>query len=288
MQNCKTIKLSELMKKFRTNQDRINFFREHNLYMPSTSGFDSKFFIQVLQGQKKLLPLGMGCGFSFKYFTGTHKFTKQHLWNYFSGDQKLKSYIPDDVGLDSLKREFLFSVLAYERKELYLSLYNEYKEICANSAYNKYEEYGVKLDADMLSKIENFISSSGGEKKKAFRLTKNGQPINEIQKLSGRRVMEINNNNSIPSNSNPYQNQSSIIQGNPSVNQNQKNPIPSIQNPPQNQGMMFKNNPFVLQRNNSTTGNQPQQTLQKIQITKQNKEENKYGDIDMRDVTKKN
>lgn len=281
MENTRTMKLSELLKKFRTNQDRINFFRENNLYMPKAAGFDSKFFIQVLQGQKKLIPLGMGCGFSFKYFTGTNKFTKQHLWTYFDGVQQLRAYIPDDVGLDSLKREFLFSVLAHVRKEIYLRLYNEYKEICANSAYNKYEEYGVKLDAEMISKIENFISSSGDDKKKAIRLTKKGQPIRAIEKLNRQRVINLSNANNIPNNPNPYQNQSSSIQNNQNVHQNQRNIILSNQNPGQNQSIINQNNPFILQRNNSTIANQAQQAAQKIRS-------GKGVDIDMKDLTKKN
>lgn len=198
MQQKRTLKLSELLTKFRTLQDRVNFFRENNLYLPIGPGFDSKFFIQVLEGRKKLLPLGMGTGFSFRYFTSTHMFTKSFLWNYFVNDMELKAFIPDDVSVECLSRDYLFSVLAYARKNTYLTLYNNYKKIIADSAYSKYETYGIQLDSDMAQKVESFIGSASTGKKKPFRLSKKGQPIQEIKKLPNAQAQnnqEIQNNN---------------------------------------------------------------------------------------------
>ena len=56
-----TVKGSDLLKKFKTKEDRFNFMREMSnfiynfvdLYMPDLPGFDSDFFLMVLTGKKK-------------------------------------------------------------------------------------------------------------------------------------------------------------------------------------------------------------------------------------------
>ena len=57
-----SIKASELLKKFKTKEDRYNFLREmskydyliSDLYLPNEIGFDSNYFLQVLTGVKKV------------------------------------------------------------------------------------------------------------------------------------------------------------------------------------------------------------------------------------------
>ena len=57
-----SIKASDLLKKFKTKEDRYNFLREMSklfsfildLYLPNETGFDSQYFLQVLMGQKKV------------------------------------------------------------------------------------------------------------------------------------------------------------------------------------------------------------------------------------------
>ena len=54
---------SELLKKFKSREDRYNFMRENSkylynfldLYLPQEVGFDSYFFLQVLSGSKKVI-----------------------------------------------------------------------------------------------------------------------------------------------------------------------------------------------------------------------------------------
>ena len=56
-----SIKASDLLKKFKTKEDRYNFLREMSkfisfileFYLPNESGFDSHYFLQVPIGQKK-------------------------------------------------------------------------------------------------------------------------------------------------------------------------------------------------------------------------------------------
>jgi len=57
-----------------------------------------------------LLPIGYGIGFEFNYFTKTHKFTKEHLLQYFNNDNELCKYLPDDIDKRSINRAYLLSV----------------------------------------------------------------------------------------------------------------------------------------------------------------------------------
>lgn len=60
--NNVSVKASELLKKFKSREDRFNFMRELSkllfnfldLYLPKEVGFDSNYFLQVLSGKKKV------------------------------------------------------------------------------------------------------------------------------------------------------------------------------------------------------------------------------------------
>lgn len=175
--------MSDIQRKFRTKNDRVNFCRENGLYYPELPGFDCKYFLQYLTGRKQLLPLGVSKGYSFRYFTKDKLFTKAHLYSFFENDDLLKSYLPDDISVDSMNREYLFAVIAYAKKEVYLQLYNEYKKTIAESNYSHWDDYGLEIDNDMLQKVDKFISSNVPSKEKAFRLSKNSKKINEIKDL---------------------------------------------------------------------------------------------------------
>ena len=53
----------DLLKKFKSSEDRYNFMREMSklfynfldLYLPKEVGFDSHYFLQVLTGEKKVI-----------------------------------------------------------------------------------------------------------------------------------------------------------------------------------------------------------------------------------------
>lgn len=183
MENTVTLKMSELTSKFKTHADKVNFCREMGFFFPSLPGFDSKYFLDFIQGRKKLLPLGMMSGFSFSYYTKTRQFTKQHLVTFFQNDLELQSYIPTDIKISSLNREYLLSVLAYVRKDTWMDLYNQYKEKLSMANYTKWENYGIDIEPDMKERIKNFVGSAGGNNNKPFRTSKKGVPNNSIKPL---------------------------------------------------------------------------------------------------------
>lgn len=57
-----TTSMDAIHSKIRTKEERVNFFREQGnflliilgLYFPNESGYDSKYFLQVLSGQKNV------------------------------------------------------------------------------------------------------------------------------------------------------------------------------------------------------------------------------------------
>ena len=60
-----TVNGSELLKKFKSSEDRYNFMREMSkkfynfldLFLTTEVGFDSHYFLQVLSGKKKVMKL---------------------------------------------------------------------------------------------------------------------------------------------------------------------------------------------------------------------------------------
>lgn len=56
------VKASDLLRKFKSREDRFNFMRELSklyfnfldLFLPKEVGFDTNYFLQVLSGQKKV------------------------------------------------------------------------------------------------------------------------------------------------------------------------------------------------------------------------------------------
>lgn len=183
MQNRVTVKVSDLLKKFKSKEDRINYCREHNVFLPDLPGFDTDFFLQYLQGNKNLLPLGLASGFSFTFFTRENLFTKQHLFTIFQGNQELMRYLPNNISVNSLNRNYLLSVLAYADKNTYMGLYNTYKSKLANKATMKWDYYGVQISPEVMQNINDYIACNNSPNKKPFHLSKKGVPNQAIQRI---------------------------------------------------------------------------------------------------------
>ena len=57
-----------------------------------------------------MVPLGRVGGYSFKYFIKDKKFTKSDLISRLQSINGFDKYVPDDVKLNSLSRDFLITV----------------------------------------------------------------------------------------------------------------------------------------------------------------------------------
>lgn len=108
-------------------------------YYQSEKCFNREFLLGVLSGLKRFLPLGYLGGYNLRYYTKSKKLTKAHIFEKFINTPNLLSYLPDNLRLTSITREFLLSVLFYGNRGKYLDLYEEYKEteIKKNNTGNK-------------------------------------------------------------------------------------------------------------------------------------------------------
>lgn len=177
-----TVKGSDLLKKFKTKEDRFNFLREMSnyiynfvdLYMPDLPGFDSDFFLMVLTGQKKvsyisyklqLLPLGHHTDFNLKYFRKDSLLTKEFLIKIINDEPNYKLYLPDNIELKSLSRDYILSVsvlfyfqlIAYLTPNVYNKLYELYKERTKQNEAKKWNNYAIKVMPEIKEKITNFV-----------------------------------------------------------------------------------------------------------------------------------
>ena len=67
----------------------------------------NKFLINFI----KLVPLGRTGGYSFKYYIKDKKFTKFDIINRLNSINNSSKYLPDDINLSSLSRDFLITVI---------------------------------------------------------------------------------------------------------------------------------------------------------------------------------
>ena len=173
---------SDILKKFKSREDRYNFMRENSnylynfldLYLPQEVGFDSYFFLQVLSGSKKvififynfqLLPLGHHSDYSLKYFRKDKILTKEFLINIIQNDALYKPYFPDNIKLSNITRDFLlsvriyliFQVIAFVTPVVYNNLYELYKNKEKEKETVRWNNYAVEIQPNLKEKIEQFI-----------------------------------------------------------------------------------------------------------------------------------
>ena len=190
MESTERISADELMRKLRTKEDRINIAREMGYYLPSSPGFDVNFFLLFLQGKKKLLELGQVNGYAFPFFTRTNSFTKDHLLQLFVGDEHLEAYLPTDICLKRIDRNYLFSVLAVAAKEKYLQIYSDYKTIINEREGKQWNKYELQVPKDTYDKLKQYQSSSSKKNVKPLRLRKNGVSCDILQEKEKKILKE--------------------------------------------------------------------------------------------------
>ena len=75
--------------------------------------FDTTFLLQVIRGIKKCLPVGFQTGFNLNYFHKGETLNKCYIINKISNNLKFSEYLPDNISLMSLSRDFLLTVRLY-------------------------------------------------------------------------------------------------------------------------------------------------------------------------------
>ena len=67
----------EIISKLKSKIDRQNFCREKNWFFPDEPGYDSNYFLKVLMGEKRYLPINFNIGYKLKYFKKGITFNKK-------------------------------------------------------------------------------------------------------------------------------------------------------------------------------------------------------------------
>ena len=73
-------------------------------------GYDATFLLQVMKGEKKCLPVGFQTGFNLNYFRKGETLNKTYIINKIINNPKFKDYVPDNISLMCLSRDFLLTV----------------------------------------------------------------------------------------------------------------------------------------------------------------------------------
>ena len=63
------------------------------------------------------------------------------------------SYIPDDININSLNRDFLLSILMTGNQSKYFSLFNQYKQIMAEKGDKRLQKYVIPISGNLKNKL---------------------------------------------------------------------------------------------------------------------------------------
>ena len=113
----------------------------------------------------QLLPIGHHTDFHLKYYRKDNLLTKEFLVKIINEEQKYKLYLPDNIELKSLSRDYILSVsllfyfqlIAYLTPNVYSQLYELYKERIKQNEAKKWNNYFIKVMPEIKEKITNFV-----------------------------------------------------------------------------------------------------------------------------------
>ena len=102
------------------------------------------------------MALGSIGGFELPYFTKNKALRKIDIIEKFKDDQNLMSYIPDDIKINSLNRNFLLSVLMTGNQAKYFALYQQYKDIMAEREDKRLQKYAIPISDTLKKKLMEY------------------------------------------------------------------------------------------------------------------------------------
>ena len=178
-----TVKASEIINRLRSRQDRQNFCQEMNWYCPTEPGYDANYFLKVIMGEKKYLPINFNIGYKLRYFKKGITLNKKYIISQMIGNPAYAIYTPDNTNIEKLSRDFLLTLVAYIDPKLYKKFYSIYKEQSMERRFNKWCNYSIDINSDILQKVKQFVPINENQgKSRAFQLTKNHINNNTFKK----------------------------------------------------------------------------------------------------------
>jgi len=101
------VNASEIINKLKNKIDKQNFCQEMNLFSPNEPGYDSNFFLKVIIGEKRYLPINFNVGYKLKYFKKGITLDKKYIISKMLGNPTYVLYTPDNINVERLSRIFL-------------------------------------------------------------------------------------------------------------------------------------------------------------------------------------
>jgi len=197
------INATQIIAKYRSIKDRINFCFEKNWYHPREIGFDANYFLKVIMGEKKYLPNNFTVNYKMHYFRKGEKLDKDYIIQKMKKSPAYAEYTPDVKDPKKFSKEFLLLLVAYIDPNLYRELYAVNKQQLSERFFNKWGDYKIDVKKDLIRDIEQFTSvSSQKNSRGGFRTTKNHLPTGTFYKFRN-----INNEQNLNQNNNMYLNQ---------------------------------------------------------------------------------
>lgn len=235
------INATQIIMKYKNIKDRLNFCFEKNWHHPKEIGFDANFFLKVLMGEKKYLPNNFTVNYKLHYFRRGEKLDKNYIIEKMRGNPAYAIYTPDVKDAKKFSKEFLLLLIAYVDPALYRQLYSINKSQLQDRIYNKWGDYQIDIQKNLLKDIEEFTSTTAKNNLRGgFRRTKNSEPVGTFYKFKNINIEE----NLKEKNLQRIQNRNDYLQN--QLNQfNQLNEI-NQNNQKKNQELEMENQKLVL------------------------------------------
>ena len=198
MENNTEIKVnvnaSEIISKLKNKIDRQNFCQEMNWFCPNEPGYDANYFLKVIMGEKRYLPINFNVGYKLKYFKKGITLDKKYIISKMIGNSAYALYTPDNINVEKLSRNFLLTLVAFIDPTLYKSFYSIYKQQMTDRKYNKWINYNIEIKSDILAKVQEFVPTNiNNAGNKSFKLTKNHMPNNTFKRIEQTNINFQNN-----------------------------------------------------------------------------------------------
>jgi len=193
--NTISVNANLIISKYKNKKDRILFCHEKNWWHPPEPGFDSTYFLQVIAGKKKYLPENFSVKHKLGYFRKGTKLDKKYIISKMNGNGSYGDYVPDGCEPMKLSKEFLLTLVSYIDPQLYKEFYDSYKEEVIKRNYNKWSNFNININKDIISDVNNFNPINKNNKHYGgFKLFKNHKSTNVFSQINNIGLPNNRNN----------------------------------------------------------------------------------------------
>ena len=221
------MKPNEIEQRIKSKKDFREFMTvKKSLYVPPDKCTNTKFFLDVLEGRKRLLGLNEVGHPTISRLKHDTTFDKENLYNEIKNREHLLVYLPEVSCIGRYDKEFLITIIYAKDKQLFYNLYNKYKDAKLNLLCSERQKKIIQVVDDFKDDLKAFLPSNNHPKSKTFFYFKK----NQNNRLNNNYSSNINNdiddislhnlNNEIPYINNNLMNNNNNIAINTNNNNN--------------------------------------------------------------------